>query len=65
MNCPECHYGMLETLGYVEVKAGPLEFKMTHNVPDEVPANLRAAPESLSLAKRTVRDIVHAHRKLP
>lgn len=79
MNCPKCHHGMLENIGYVELKGGPLELKTVQYVPDNVPAimvylcsrepcdhvNLRAAPESLSLAKSNVRDLVHAHRKLP
>ncbi|MEB8638315.1 hypothetical protein P4H32_32325 [Bacillus cereus] len=80
MNCPNCFTGVLETVGFIELKTGVLEIQLTPFIPDNTAAlgikicskdlcgyvKLEAAPASLSLAKRTLRDAIYAkHRKLP
>lgn len=71
-NCPQCHTGVLESVGYIELKPGPLQLQIGSFIPDQTPAlNIRicskdhcgyvhveAAPASLSLAKRNIRDIL-------
>ena len=77
MNCPRCMTGVLENTGYLVLKTGPLEYMPT--LPNKQPAisiliwsrddcryiEMEAAPESLALAKRSMRDAVYAHRELP
>lgn len=79
MNCPKCLNGVVEVIGYMELKEGPIEFVFAKLIPEEMPAvtvelcsrtpcdyvTIGAAPESLSLAKRILKDKVLAHRKLP
>lgn len=73
MNCPICRRGVMEMIGYIPIQNGPLEVVMSFTVPKGVPAiqiricsldhcgnlDLGAAPESLTLAKRIIRDKVH------
>ncbi|MDF2651437.1 MAG: hypothetical protein K0Q73_7242 [Paenibacillus sp.] len=80
MNCPACIAGVLEAVGYVELKTGTLQIQLTPFVPENTAAliikicskdlcghvKLEAAPASLSLAKSTLRDALYAkRRKLP
>jgi hypothetical protein len=78
-NCPICHVGVVEIVGYIELKQGPLEFKLSKWPPEETPAlavkmcsrepcdyvRIGAAPKSHTLAKRMLRDFMYAHRDLP
>lgn len=77
-NCPKCASGIVEMAGYIPIKAGPLEMVLASCIPDEMPAIIvsicskdqcdymimEAAPESLSLSKRIMRDTMYA-RRLP
>lgn len=78
-NCPLCHVGVLEIIGYIELRQGPLEFKFSMWPPENAPAltvkmcsrqpcdyvDLGAAPKSHTLAKRLLRDFMYAQRELP
>lgn len=71
MNCPRCKSGVMESVGYIELKPGPLQIRI-NEIPDNTPAldirvcskdscgyaYMEAAPASLSLAKRNNRDIL-------
>ncbi len=70
MNCPNCEVGIMELIGYIPLKAGPLELVFDRFPPHDAPAltvslcsrepcehaAIGAAPKSLSLAKRLLRD---------
>lgn len=74
MLCPKCRSGVLETLGYVELKEGPLQLTLSRFTPSKIPAleirvcskdpcgmvEIEAAPESLTLAKRSMREALYA-----
>lgn len=75
MNCPKCMTGILECVGYFEIKEGPVQFHLSRLLPEHTPAigvnvcskdhcghvGFEAAPESLSLARRNFRDMEYAH----
>ncbi|NHN34940.1 hypothetical protein [Paenibacillus agricola] len=71
-NCPVCLVGVVETLGYVELKEGPLEFQygrlpltkkatiiigMCSRGPCQY-VGMGAVPESPTVAKRILRDLI-------
>lgn len=37
-NCPECKTGVMESLGYMEVKAGPVSIHLGRDAPPNEPA---------------------------
>ncbi|MDR6554844.1 hypothetical protein J2736_006075 [Paenibacillus qinlingensis] len=70
-NCPVCQVGVVENVGYIELKEGPLEFKFSQFPPAEKAAitigicsrgscqyvGMGATPESRSLARSCVSDL--------
>lgn len=61
-NCPVCLVGIVKPVGYVELKEGPLEFKLGQLPPTKKAAitivGIGAAPESPTLAKSLLRDLI-------
>lgn len=71
-NCPVCLVGIVEPIGYVELKEGPLEFKLGQFPPTKKETitiamcsrescqhvSMGAAPESLTPAKRLLKDLI-------
>jgi hypothetical protein len=70
MVCPKCQAGVLEPLGYIELKEGTLQLTLSQFTPPNIPAleiricskdpcgnvEIEAAPGSLTLAKRLRRE---------
>lgn len=70
-SCPCCGSGVMETVGYLELKSGPINFVFSCSIPDPVSTttiqmlicslddcgytHMRAAPGSLSHAKHELR----------
>lgn len=71
-NCPVCLVGVVEPVGYFELKEGPLEFKLDHSPPTNKATitiglcntetcqyiGTGAVPESLTQAKRLLKDLI-------
>jgi hypothetical protein len=69
----------MEMIGYIELAEGSLRFRHSRFPPINRPAltvslcsrepcdfvDIKAAPESLTLAKRKLRDFIASNRKLP
>ncbi|QHT61196.1 hypothetical protein GXP70_15340 [Paenibacillus lycopersici] len=66
-NCPQCGVGVIEQIGYIEIKQGPIEIVLKPELPDRaIPAitiklcsrgpctymEWGAAPESFTLSKK-------------
>ncbi|KQX68936.1 hypothetical protein ASD40_00030 [Paenibacillus sp. Root444D2] len=71
-NCPVCLVGIVEPIGYVELKEGPLEFKLCQFPPAKKETitigicsrkscqhiNMGAVPESLTPAKNLLKELI-------
>ncbi|KRF13572.1 hypothetical protein ASG93_13700 [Paenibacillus sp. Soil787] len=71
-NCPVCLVGVVKPFGYIELKEGPLEFKLSRFPPDKKTAitigicsrepcqhiGMGATKKSTTLAKSLLRELV-------
>ncbi|WP_240421180.1 hypothetical protein [Paenibacillus periandrae] len=71
-NCPVCQVGVVEPVGYFELKEGPLEFTLDHFPPSNKATitiglcnrepcqyvGTGTAPESLNPAKKLLKDLI-------
>lgn len=78
MNCPECKTGILECVAFIPIRQGTLEMIYAKLPASDEPAislylcsrncghvHLEAAPETLTLAKRSLRESAYAAGNCP
>lgn len=79
MNCPNCVNGVLESIGHIPIQNGSLSFVFGRLPETNIPAlqinicsredcrfvYMEAAPNSLPLAKRTMRELAYAAGNCP